>query len=316
QRGHEVRQRLPHAGTRLRDERPAVGERALYRARELALLRPLLVSRERSRERSVRGERGRDRERARRGRRRRGARCRESALLPRAAHRLGRGLAEERGERRPEERRVGARLREERGRQRAGAAREVGEDRGARERVVESTVRRVRVDLRGGRERLERVRRRGRHEDRGELHGVEPLVRREAGALEEGQVEGDVVADHRRVADERRERGQRGRDGRRPGEVGVADPGETRDRGTDGDARIDERREAIGDGHAAVALETDADGADLDDAVYIRVEAGRLEVEGYQIQGSLLLGREGGPLRDLPAATDAANVLTEGSPPQ
>ena len=123
------------------------------------------------------------------------------------------------------------------------------------------------MDARVGGERLQRVRRRGWNQDRRKLGRVEPLERTERGALEEREVEADVVPCDRRSRDERgdaaRDRLQRGC----AGEVAVADPGETRDRRTDADAGIDERAEALTQRRRAVLLETHPYRADLDDAV-------------------------------------------------
>ncbi len=136
-RGDEIRERLPHSGAGLRDQRAAVAERAFDRAGEGALLRAVLVPREATRERAIGREHRLDGDAGAQGRgASRSRRRREARRLPRAAHRPAQGAGEERGVRRPEERRVRLHLLEDRDRQLARAASEIREHRGACERVV------------------------------------------------------------------------------------------------------------------------------------------------------------------------------------
>lgn len=74
----------------------------------------------------------------------------------------------------------------------------------------------------------------------------------------------------------------------------VADTGEARDPRREGPFRVDERREPLADGDAAIALEADARRSDLDDAVGAGIEPGGLEVERYEVDVRRLLGPHGG----------------------
>ena len=91
---HEVRERLPHASAGLGDECAAVGERALDRTGERALLRAIFVTHERSRERPVTREHRLDHDRG--GRLSLCWRCRlRCSFGPRAPYRVVRGVGEE-----------------------------------------------------------------------------------------------------------------------------------------------------------------------------------------------------------------------------
>ena len=158
------------------------------------------------------------------------------------------------------------------------AAREVPEDRGAGQRVGQRAMRRVGVYLGRRRERLQRIGRRGGLDDRRELDGVEAIARRQAGALEEGEIEADVVPEDRHRAEERVEPRERDLRPWRAGQILVADAGEARDDRLERRAGIDERGEALANAHRAFAVERHARGADLDDAICGRVEPGRFEV--------------------------------------
>lgn len=187
---------------------------------------------------------------------------------------------------------------------------------------------RVGVHVGGRGERLQRVRRCGRLQDRRELDRVETIARCEAGALEEAEVEADVVADDRRRPDERVEPRQRDLGRRRTDEVVVRDAGEARDGAVQRLAGIDERAEAFADRDAAVGRERDARGADLDDAVVRGVEAGCLEIERDEFYECPLLGVRDVALATsrwpehvaaevlMVGATDAAAVLMEAGPPR
>lgn len=190
-------------------------------------------------------------------------------------------VLEEPGVGRAEQRSLLAALLEHDRRKRAGAAQDRLEHGGGGQRVVESTVRGLGDDLGVRGQQLERVRRRAREDDRGELGRVEARhIRIEAGALEEGNVEADVVPDERRsVAEERAQAGHCLGGRRRAHEVVGADPGQPRHGGAERAAGVDERDEAVGQGDAAGAVDGEADGADLDDAVEVRVEARRLEID-------------------------------------
>jgi hypothetical protein len=145
-------------------------------------------------------------------------------------------------------------------------------------------VRRLGHDRLVGGEPLQRVGRRARQEDRGELGGVEPRELGDAGALEEGSVEADVVADERRpVAEERAEAGDRVVRRWRAGEVGVADTGDAPDHPGERLTRIDEGDEAASLRERAVSRWREADRSDLDDAVDRRVEPGGLDVDRDQL---------------------------------
>ncbi len=120
----------------------------------------------------------------------------------------------------------------------------------------------------------------GEEEER-RLEGVEPAgrQRRRAAAPRRRRqvlaVEAGVVPHERRVAGELPQAGEGLRDTRRAGHVGVRDAGEPRDEQRDGQAGVDEGREAVGDGEVLVQ----ADGADVDDAVAPGVETGGLGVD-------------------------------------
>jgi hypothetical protein len=149
------------------------------------------------------------------------------------------------------------------------------------------------MDAGVGRERLQRVGGRLRPQDRRELDRIEARAPRQAGGLEESQVEPYVVAGDGRVTGERGETGDRLRQRRPADEIGVVYAGQARDRGPDRDAGIDERRETFADRDAAVDTEDAARRADLDDAVRPRIESGRLDVERDELQVYLLLGQHG-----------------------
>jgi len=92
------------------------------------------------------------------------------------------------------------------------------------------------------------------------------------------------VADHRRRSEEGGKARERFVRGGRANEIGVANAGEARDDRGERGARVDEGAEALADGDSAVCGEVDARGADLDDAVAVRVETGGLEIEGDELQ--------------------------------
>lgn len=75
----------------------------------------------------------------------------------------------------------------------------------------------------------------------------------------------------------------------RTDEVAITDAGKARDRAADIDVGIDERAVALAERRGSVLLETDADRADLDDAVRLRVEPGGLDVERDELQSSAVL---------------------------
>ena len=96
--------------------------------------------------------------------------------------------------------------------------------------------------------------------------------------LQEADVEAGVVRRERSVAGEREEAPYRDLRARGPSQIVLADPGERRDERRQSGAGIDERLERLGD------LErSDADGADLADAVAARREPRRLEVEDDEL---------------------------------
>src|SRR6266571_9452086 len=140
------------------------------------------------------------------------------------------------------------------------------------------------MDAGVGGERLQRVGRCGWKQDRRELGRVEPLERTERGPLEEREVEADVVSGDRRSGDERRDPASDRLERRRAGEVAVAYAGQSSDRRADPEARIDERAEALPERRRTVLLEMHAHGADLDDAVRLRVEPGGLDIERDELQ--------------------------------
>ena len=285
ERRQEVRERLPHTGAGLRDERAALDHDPLDSPGERALLAPLLETLDRPRERAVRregGRAGRD-ERPSRWRRERRA-PREELRAPGAAHGAAERVAEERRERLAEERGVAAGLLEDGRWERAGAPGEPGEDLRARERVVERAVRGVHDDAGFHRKALERVRRGRREDDRGEIGRVEaPGRARKPGPLEERDVEADVVAQQPGRATAAGEECREGRHrvfGRRcAGEVGLADPGEARDDARQRAAGVHEGLEALADLERPIRREADARRADLDDPLGRRVEPGRLDVD-------------------------------------
>ena len=289
-RGHEIRERLPHSGAGLREQRATIAERALDRAGERALLRAVLVSREPARERSIGREHAVDGDRrADETRTLWARRCRQTRRLPRAADGSAQGTGEEGRVRGAEKRRVRLNLLEHRKRQLARAAPEVGEYRGAGQCVVERAVGRLGVDSRVGSERLQRVRRCRGPEDRRELRSVESFEWSQRCALKEREIESDVVARDRRSCDERRDAPDDRLECRRADEVAVTDPGEARDRRADVDAGVDERAVPLAQCGGAVLLETNAHRADLDDAVRLRVEPGGFDVERDELQRSAVL---------------------------
>jgi hypothetical protein len=165
------------------------------------------------------------------------------------------------------------------------------------------------MDAGVGGERLQRVGGRGGQEDRGELDGVEARAPRQAGLLEESEVESDVVPGDGRLTDEGGETRDRLRQRRRADKIGVADAGQARDRGADRNAGVDERRETFADGDAALDTEDAARRADLDNAVGRRIESGRLDVERDELQLYLLLG----PERQVPRGPAGRNGCCRSS---
>lgn len=97
--------------------------------------------------------------------------------------------------------------------------------------------------------------------------------------LEEADVEGHVVPDDAGIAGEGLEGRERGRRVRRAAKVLIADAGEPRDGALEVTPGIDERGESLAGAEPAVGGAVEADGADLDDAVARRIEAGGLEVD-------------------------------------
>jgi acyl-coenzyme A synthetase/AMP-(fatty) acid ligase len=97
------------------------------------------------------------------------------------------------------------------------------------------------------------------------------------------------VTGHRRTRDERREPAEHRLEHGRPEKIVVTDAGETRDHAIQVHARIDEAAEARSHRDGAVLFDADADRADLDDAVQLRVEPGGLEVEGDELQSDAVL---------------------------
>ncbi|MEK7860768.1 MAG: hypothetical protein AAB284_05360 [Chloroflexota bacterium] len=176
-----------------------------------------------------------------------------------------------------------AALLEDQRREPAGVPAESSEDGGAGEGVVERAVGGIRDDGLVSREPLERVRRRRRAQDRRQVGGVETGdAGGKPGPLEEGRVEPDVVPDETevaRIADEPEEFRDRRGGVRRADEVGVVDPGQARDRRADRTAGVDEGDESLTDLDVAGWRGAETDRADLDDAVAIRVEPRRLEVD-------------------------------------
>ena len=110
------------------------------------------------------------------------------------------------------------------------------------------------------------------------LQRVEPVAgeRRDLGApgrlAEMVPVEGGVVGHQQGVAGELLQAGQRRGGGRSPVEVCVGDAGQPRDEERDRDPGVHQRREPGRDGEVLVQPH----GADVDDAVVPRVEAGGL----------------------------------------
>lgn len=82
--------------------------------------------------------------------------------------------------------------------------------------------------------------------------------------------------------DKVQERRDRLGDGWRADEIVVADPREARDRTREPASGVSERREALADRDLADLVEADPCRADLDDAVALRIEAGSLQVKGYE----------------------------------
>ena len=238
ERRNDVRDRLADARPRLGDERSPFLERPLDRGRELTLLRPVLVSLEHRGERATRRERAVDRD----GRRRvSGRRCcssfvrvREAAsrvVRPHIFHDRVRRIAEELGRCRTHQLGEGRDLAQDERWQRAREPRKVREHERGGDRVIERPVCGV-GDDRGVRgEPLEGVARRRWKKDRGKLGGVEAIDPRwHSKALEEGDVETDVVPDQTGGAITERERGERGHHiarWRRANEVSIGDPGQT-----------------------------------------------------------------------------------------
>jgi hypothetical protein len=188
---------------------------------------------------------------------------------------------EERHVRGSEDLALRAALLEDRRREVARVAGERREHAGARQRVVERAMGGFGNDVLVGSEALEGVRRRAGKQDRGELRGVEATEpARKAGALEEGRVESDVVADERGAFSQERPEGRdRGFGRGRAREVGVADPREADDDALERLTRVDVRDETLALDQRAVGGGVEPDGADLDDAVDGRVEAGGLDVD-------------------------------------
>jgi len=97
--------------------------------------------------------------------------------------------------------------------------------------------------------------------------------------LEKGEIEANVVPDDGGRSDERGELAKRDRGWWRAPQILVADAGESRDRGMQIDARVDEGAETLADVHRSVWCEADVGSADLDDGIGRRIEPGGLEVE-------------------------------------
>ena len=90
------------------------------------------------------------------------------------------------------------------------------------------------------------VARPARQQDRRQLPGVQPgVLGQQALAAQEAQVEADVVADHRRAADEARDLAGDLVEARLADHVAVGDAGELRDLVGDGPAGIDQRAVAV-----------------------------------------------------------------------
>jgi hypothetical protein len=158
------------------------------------------------------------------------------------------------------------------------------------------------------RPRLDRVGRQPRRRELSEDAGVEDMRRRpgETGplvlALQHRQVEADVVADHHPLTDEGVQPvGDLG-EARGPRQLRLADTVDGRRAGRHRHARIDQGFEPFGLLQQAAAQ---SDGADLDDACPLRIEAGRLGVEDHRIHRKERRGtcRPAGPRHraDLPA---------------
>jgi len=117
------------------------------------------------------------------------------------------------------------------------------------------------------------------------LQRVEPVAgeRRDLGApgrlAEMVPVEGGVVGHQQGVAGELLQAGQRRGGGRSPVEVCVGDAGQPRDEERDRDPGVHQRREPGRDGEVLVQPH----GADVDDAVVPRVEAGGLRVDDHEL---------------------------------
>ena len=119
------------------------------------------------------------------------------------------------------------------------------------------------------------VARPARQQDRRQLPGVQPgVLAQQALAAQEAQVEADVVADHRRAADEARDLVGNLVEARLAGHVAVGDAGELRDLVWDRPAGIDERAVPVDD---PVILELGR--ADLDDGVVGVIQAGGFQVK-------------------------------------
>ena len=165
-----------------------------------------------------------------------------------------------------------------------GAPRQVCEHRGGRlgvgQRPVGARLQPELLDEDGQRVPVEL----GVEQQRG-VERVEPVrdERRRAGApRRRGQVfpvERRVVPDEDRVAGELAQAGERLRGSRGAGDVRVRDAREPGDEQRDRHAGVDQCREPSGDGEVFVQ----AHGADVDDAVGERVEAGGLGVDDHEL---------------------------------
>jgi hypothetical protein len=113
--------------------------------------------------------------------------------------------------------------------------------------------------------------------------------------VEEADVEGDIVADQRLAGQPRQHLPVDLGEARRLGQPLVAEAGHVPDIARHAPLRVDRRRPALDAGAGAIAVQRD-----LDDALPLRVEAGRLDIE----DGVLVEAGRGGR-RQLPDAVGA-----------
>ena len=171
-------------------------------------------------------------------------------------------------------------------------AREVAEDERGCDRVVERAVGGVGNDRRVGGEALQGIARRRREQDRRELGGVEALgAGRHPCAFQERDIETHVVADEARrtVAESEGHEESDGLLGRgRVAQILVANAGQAQDRRRERPARIREGEESLPERHRAVGRHGQADRADLDDRLGLRLVPCGLEVDCDEdsVQGS------------------------------